>query len=80
MLAVGVLCQGWRPRWGPGSAGVPHRDHAVPLRARALATLGGTTRIGLFVGPFLSTGVMQFMGTDGAYWLHLAAALLAAGG
>lgn len=49
---------------------------AVPIaiRARALSTLGGVMRIGLFVSPFLSAGLMQLMGLDGAYWLAAIAA------
>lgn len=44
---------------------------AVPahMRARALATLGGSQRIGSFVGPFLSAGFIHFLGLSGAYWL-----------
>jgi MFS family permease len=43
---------------------------AVPihLRARAMSTLGGTMRIGVFVGPFLGAALMHFMGLAGAYW------------
>jgi MFS family permease len=46
---------------------------AVPvhMRARALATLGGSQRIGAFVGPFLSAGFIHFLGIQGAYWLAL---------
>ncbi|MBC7203347.1 MAG: MFS transporter [Pusillimonas sp.] len=42
---------------------------AVPIdmRARALSTLGGVTRIGMFIGPFAGAGVMHFMGLSGAY-------------
>lgn len=47
------------------------------LRARALSTLGGLQRLGLFVGPFLGAGAMHFLGTDGAYWVYLVAAALA---
>lgn len=49
---------------------------AVPLamRARALSTLGGVMRIGLFISPFISALLMQFMGLDGAYWLAAIAA------
>lgn len=46
----------------------------VSMRARALSTLGGVMRIGLFVSPFISAGLMQFMGLDGAYWLAVIAA------
>ena len=44
---------------------------AVPqhMRARALATLGGSQRMGSFVGPFLSAGFIHFLGIQGAYWL-----------
>lgn len=41
----------------------------VSMRARALSTLGGVMRIGLFISPFVSAGLMQIMGMDGAYWL-----------
>ncbi len=49
---------------------------AVPdhLRARALSTLGGVQRIGSFAGPFLGAAAMRFAGTDGAYYVHVAAA------
>lgn len=56
---------------------------AVPIqfRARALSTLGGVTRIGVFAGPFIGAGVMQFAGIGGAYWVGVvgmaAAAVLA---
>jgi MFS family permease len=51
-------------------------DVAPPeLRARALSTLGGCTRVGMFLGPFLGAGVMTLSGTDGAYAVHLVAAL-----
>ncbi|MEZ2388297.1 MFS transporter [bacterium RCC_150] len=44
---------------------------AVPVifRARALSTLGGVTRIGMFIGPFVGAAVMQFAGISGAYWV-----------
>ena len=52
---------------------------AVPIamRARALSTLGGVMRIGLFISPFLSAVLMQLMGLDGAYWLGAMAAAAA---
>ena len=79
MLAVGILCQGLATSvWGLARQAYLTEIMPYRLRARALSTLGGMTRIGLFVGPFLGAGVMQFVGTDGAYWLHLVAALLAA--
>ncbi|HEY0247983.1 MAG TPA: MFS transporter [Gryllotalpicola sp.] len=48
------------------------------MRARALSTLGGTMRIGVFVGPFLGAGAMQLWGLPGAYYVSLAA-IVAAG-
>lgn len=52
---------------------------AVPirLRARALSTLGGVYRIGVFVGPFLGAGVIALWGMRASY-LVCVAALLAA--
>jgi len=47
----------------------------VPLayRARALSTLGGTTRIGTFIGPFAGAALIHFMGLQGAYWVAVIA-------
>jgi MFS family permease len=52
---------------------------AVPprMRARALSTLGGSMRVGVFVGPFLGAGLMHFLGLDGAYYVALVAVLVA---
>jgi MFS family permease len=53
---------------------------AVPVafRARALSTLGGVSRIGIFIGPFVGAGVMQFAGISGAYWVGVAGMAAAA--
>jgi MFS family permease len=53
---------------------------AVPLRlrARALSTLGGVMRIGVFIGPFLGAAAIVALGLGGAYWVGLTA-LIAAG-
>lgn len=48
------------------------------MRARALSTLGGTMRIGVFVGPFLAAGANELWGLAGPYYVGLAAILLAA--
>ena len=48
------------------------------LRARALSTLGGTGRIGMFVGPFLAAPLIARWGTGSAYLLHLVTALVTA--
>lgn len=53
---------------------------AVPvlLRARALSTLGGVNRIGIFIGPFIGAAVMHFSGITGAYWTGVVAMAAAA--
>ncbi|MGO4119860.1 MFS transporter [Arthrobacter sp. YAF16] len=53
---------------------------AVPviLRARALSTLGGVNRIGIFIGPFIGAAVMQFGGITAAYWAGVVAMAAAA--
>jgi MFS family permease len=53
---------------------------AVPVafRARALSTLGGVSRIGIFIGPFVGAAVMQLAGISGAYWVGVAAMAAAA--
>src|SRR5277367_3331462 len=48
------------------------------MRARAMSTLGGTLRIGLFAGPFLAAGAEDLWGLSGAYYISLAAMLGAA--
>src|SRR6478609_10267545 len=53
---------------------VPYR-----LRARAMSTLGGVCRIGLFVGPFIGGAVVHFTGLWGAYAVHIVAAVVAVG-
>ena len=53
---------------------VPYR-----LRARAMSTLGGVFRIGLFIGPFIGGAVVHFTGLWGAYAVHIVATLVAAG-
>ncbi len=51
----------------------------VPLhmRARALSALGGWMRVGIFAGPFLGAGAMRLAGLTGAYYVSLAAMLVA---
>jgi MFS family permease len=44
-----------------------------PMRARAMSTLGGTLRIGVFAGPFLSAGAEAVWGLPGAYYVSLVA-------
>ncbi len=49
----------------------------VGLRARALSTLGGVHRIGIFTGPFLGAAVVSTWGINAAYGVGLLAAGLA---
>lgn len=53
---------------------------AVPgsHRARAMSTLGGTIRLGLFAGPFLGAGLQTVLGLQGAFVAAVAAMALAA--
>jgi MFS family permease len=55
-------------------------SEAVPIewRARALSTLGGVMRIGLFIGPFLSAAVVHRWGVSGGYGVAVVALLVAA--
>lgn len=51
----------------------------IAYRARALSTLGGTFRLGFFVGPFISAGVIELTGNSSyAFWIHIVACLGAA--
>src|SRR5690625_6936264 len=43
------------------------------LRARAFSIMGGTQRIGVFVGPFLGAGAMYLLGLKGAFWVAVVA-------
>ena len=63
-----------------GLARQSYLTDAVPFhyRARALSTLGGVMRIGLFVGPFVAAALIHAMGIGGAYWAGIGALLLAA--
>jgi MFS family permease len=46
------------------------------LRGRALAALGGTNRIGNFIGPFVGAAAIVWVGLAGAYWVHIALAAI----
>lgn len=39
----------------------------LPMRARAMSLLGGSTRIGSFVGPFAGAAAIHFFGLSAAY-------------
>ena len=63
-----------------GLARQSYLTEAVPFhfRARALSTLGGVMRIGLFVGPFLAAALIHAMGIAGAYWAGVGSLVCAA--
>jgi len=63
-----------------GLARQKYLTEAVPVafRARALSTLGGVNRIGVFIGPFAGAAAMQFLGLAGAYWVGVVAMVAAA--
>ncbi len=48
------------------------------LRARAMSTLGGSHRIGLFIGPFVGAAAIDLGGLRSAYVVAMAAAVSAA--
>ena len=48
------------------------------MRARALSTLGGTVRVGVFAGPFIGAAATQIWGLAGAYFVGLVAIMAAA--
>lgn len=50
------------------------------FRARALSTLGGSFRLGFFIGPFVAAAVIQLTGTtESAFWVHVVGCAVAAG-
>ncbi|WP_325341275.1 MFS transporter [Xylophilus sp.] len=57
-----------------------YMTEAVPLafRARALSTLGGVMRIGMFCGPFLGAAAVHAFGLTAAFGIGIAAVLGAA--
>jgi len=63
-----------------GLARQSYLTEAVPVafRARALSTLGGVMRIGLFVGPFIAAAAIHRFGLGGAYGVGVVCLLVAA--
>ena len=49
------------------------------FRARALSTLGGTFRLGYFIGPFVAAAVIHITGsTQSVFWVHIICCIAAA--
>jgi MFS family permease len=78
MLAIGAAGLGGA-RAGFGLARHAYMTVVIPyvLRARALSTLGGLQRAGLFVGPLCGGAAITVMGTAGAFWIAMASSVLA---
>ncbi|MCW5633701.1 MAG: MFS transporter [Rubrivivax sp.] len=79
LFAIGCLMVGM----AQGVFGLARQSYlteAVPVeyRARALSTLGGVMRIGMFVGPFIGAAAIVRFGLAGAYGVGVVALLLAA--
>jgi len=57
-----------------------YMTEAVPIayRARALSTLGGVMRIGMFIGPFLAAAAVHSFGLPAAYVVGIVGAMGAA--
>lgn len=64
-----------------GLARHAYLTEVAPLhqRARALSTLGGVNRIGVFIGPFLGAAIMGLVGTAGGFWVFVVAATVSIG-
>jgi MFS family permease len=77
LFAVGILMVGMSSAVF-NLARQSYLTEAVPMyfRARAMSTLGGATRTGRFVGPFLTAGLIHFTSIAGAYWIGIASLLL----
>lgn len=43
------------------------------FRARAMSLLGGTTRVGYFIGPFIAAPIIGIWGSRSVYWAHVVA-------
>jgi len=50
----------------------------VRIRARAMSTMGGVARVGLFIGPFIAAPLIAVWGTQAAYAVAVVAGLSAA--
>jgi MFS family permease len=63
-----------------GLARQSYLTEVVPIhyRARALSTLGGVMRIGLFIGPFVAAALIHYVGIRGAYAVGIVALVLSA--
>src|SRR5699024_5510045 len=74
VLGTGVLMQGMSLSVF-NLARQTYLMQAVPvsLRGRAFSIMGGTQRIGVFVGPFIAAGAISWLGLAGAWWTSIVA-------
>lgn len=79
MLAVSVVIAGMASATF-GLARHAYLTGAVPMRhrAKALSTLGGSHRLGTFVGPFVAAGLLTVLPISAMYVLAAVTSLLAA--
>ena len=78
VLGAAVLCLGLTGAvWGLARQAYLTEAVPVAMRARALSTLGGSHRIGMFVGPFVGALVINRWDVAAAYWVHVVTAALA---
>ncbi|MEU6645515.1 MFS transporter [Saccharomonospora sp. NPDC046836] len=75
-LAIGVMVLGFSGATF-GLARHTYMTVMVPYerRARSLSLLGGSMRIGLFLGPWLAVGLISTLGTQSVFYVHIAACL-----
>jgi MFS family permease len=74
VLALGIFASGLAAAvWGLARQSYLTETVPLSMRARALSTLAGITRIGTFVSPFVGAAVAGFLGIDAGYLLHLIA-------
>lgn len=59
-LARQAFLTAWTPPW---------------YRARAMSLMGGTSRIGYFIGPFLASPIIAIAGSHSVYWIHVTACI-----
>lgn len=79
MLASAIAVNGFASAvWGLARQSYITEIVPTQMRARALSTLAGARRFGFFAGPFLGAAGMQAIGTDAAYWVHIASSIGAA--
>ncbi|MGH3421553.1 MAG: MFS transporter, partial [Streptosporangiaceae bacterium] len=75
-LSVFALGVGWAV-WSVSRLSYATDVLPAVRRGRGIATLGGASRIGNFVGPLVGAAVINATGTSSAFWIEAAAALLA---